>query len=58
MTLDPVIFNCVMIRRMQNPALAMLTGKIKVKGLSRMPRMQRVFREPKLDDQLTGALFA
>ncbi len=30
--LDPVVFNTVMIRRMQNPMLAMLTGKIHVKG--------------------------
>lgn len=28
--LDPVAFNTVMIRRMQHPMLAMLTGKIRV----------------------------
>lgn len=58
MTLDPVTFNCVMIRRMSNPMVAMLTGKVRVKGLTRMGRMQKIFREPKLDDRLTGSLFA
>jgi hypothetical protein len=57
MTLDPVTFNCVMIRRMSNPMLAMLKRKVRVKGLTRMGRMQKIFREPKLDDQLTGSLF-
>jgi len=57
MTLDSVTFNCVMIRRMSNPVLAMLKGKVRVKGLTRMGRMRRIFREPKLDDQLTGSLF-
>lgn len=58
MTLDPVTFNCVMIRHMQNPMLAMLTRKIRVKGMRNMGRMQRILREPGLDDRLTGSLFA
>ncbi len=58
MSLDPVTFNCVMIRPMSSPMLAMLTGRINVKGVARMSRMQKIFREPKLDDRLTGALFA
>ena len=55
--LDPIVFNTVMIRRMQNPMLAMLTGKIRVKGLSRMPLMQKVFSPPSPDKQLTGSLY-
>lgn len=55
--LDPVVFNTVMIRRMQNPMLAMLTGKIRVKGFSKMPLMQKVFAPPTPDKQLTGSLY-
>jgi DinB family protein/SCP-2 sterol transfer family protein len=55
--LDPVAFNTVMIRRMQNPMLAMLTGKIRVKGLSKMPLMQKVFSPPSPDKQLKGSLY-
>jgi hypothetical protein len=55
--LDPVVFNTVMIRRMQNPMLAMLTGKIHVKGFSKMPLMQKVFSPPSPDKQLTGSLY-
>jgi DinB family protein len=55
--LDPVAFNTVMIRRMQNPMLAMLTRKIQVKGLSKMPLMQKVFSPPSPDKQLTGSLY-
>jgi hypothetical protein len=58
MTLDPVTFNCVMIRRMSNPILSMITGRLRVKGLSRMGRMQKIIREPRPDDRLTGSLFA
>jgi hypothetical protein len=55
--LDPVAFNTVMIRRMQNPMLAMLTRKIQVKGFSKMPLMQKVFSPPSPDKQLKGSLY-
>lgn len=57
LTLDPVTFNCVMLRRMQNPMVAMLRRKIKVKGLRSMGRMQKVFRQPGLDERLSASLF-
>jgi putative sterol carrier protein len=46
-----------MIRKMQNPILAMLTGRIRVKGFSKMGRMRRLFPEPTLDQPISGTLF-
>jgi putative sterol carrier protein len=39
-----------MIRQAVNPMLAMLTGKITVKGVSRMGKMRKLFPEPGPDD--------
>jgi putative sterol carrier protein len=48
--MTPDDFNMVMIRQATNPMKAMLTGRIKVKGLMKMPSMRKVFREPKPDE--------
>jgi putative sterol carrier protein len=49
-TMTPDDFNMVMIRQATNPMKAMLTGRVKVKGLVKMPSMRKVFREPKPDE--------
>jgi SCP-2 sterol transfer family/DinB superfamily len=43
-------FNMVMIRQATNPMKAMLTGRIKVRGVTKMPKMRRVFPPPGLDE--------
>jgi putative sterol carrier protein len=50
--LSPDDFNIVMVRQASNPMLAMVTGKIKVKGITKMGTMRKVFAEPGLDDPL------
>jgi SCP-2 sterol transfer family len=46
----PDDFNVVMIRHAVNPMVAMLTGRLKVRGLTRMPKMRSLFPEPGPDD--------
>lgn len=50
MRTTPDNFNLVMIRQISNPMIAMLTGKVKIKGLSKMGRMRKLFPEPGPDD--------
>ncbi|HEX5690451.1 MAG TPA: DinB family protein [Roseiflexaceae bacterium] len=45
------------MRRMQNPMIAMLTGKIRVKGFRNMGTFGKLFAEPK-PDQLLEPVFA
>jgi hypothetical protein len=49
---SPDDMNIVMIRQATNPMLAMVTGKIKVKGFAKMGTMKKLFPEPGLDDPL------
>jgi hypothetical protein len=49
---SPDDFNIVMIRQATNPMVAMLTGKIKVKGVTKMGQMRKLFPEPGPDDPL------
>ena len=49
-TMTPDDFNMVMIRQATNPMKAMLTGRVKVTGLTKMPAMRKVFREPDPDE--------
>lgn len=46
-------FNLAMIRRAVNPAVAMLTGRVRVRGLSKMPRFLRLFPQPQPDQPIT-----
>jgi hypothetical protein len=46
-------FNLAMIRRVVNPAAAMLTGRVRVRGLSKMPRFLRLFPQPPPDQPIT-----
>ena len=41
-----------------NPMLAMLTGKMRVKGFTRMGQMRKLFPPPDPDTPLTLAAFA
>jgi putative sterol carrier protein len=51
--MTPDIFNLAMIRRAINPITAIFTGKVRIRGLTRMPRFQRLFPQPDLDQPLT-----
>jgi putative sterol carrier protein len=46
-------FNLAMIRRAVNPAVAMLTGRVRVRGLSKMPTFVRLFPQPAPDRPIT-----
>ena len=46
-------FNLAMIRRAVNPAVAMFTGRVRVRGLSKMPRFLRLFPQPAPDRPIT-----
>jgi hypothetical protein len=46
-------FNLAMVRRAVNPAAAMLTGRVKVSGLSKMPTFLRLFPQPAPDQPIT-----
>jgi len=48
----PDIFNLAMIRRAINPMVAILTGKVRIRGLTRMPRFVRLFPQPDPDQPL------
>jgi hypothetical protein len=50
--MTPDVFNLAMIRRAINPMVAMLTGKVRIRGLTRMPRFQRLFPQPDPDQPL------
>jgi len=49
----PNEFNIVMVRQAINPMVAMLTGKVKIKGITKMGRMRKVFPEPKPHEPFT-----
>ena len=51
--MSPDTFNLAMIRRAVNPAAAMLTGRVRVRGLSRMPAFLRLFPQPAPDQPIT-----
>jgi hypothetical protein len=51
--MTPDVFNLAMIRRAINPMLAIFTGKVRIRGLTRMPRFQRLFPQPDPDQPLT-----
>jgi hypothetical protein len=46
-------FNLAMVRRAVNPAAAMLTGRVRVRGLSRLPTFLRLFPQPGPDQPIT-----
>jgi len=46
----PTAFNIVLVRQAINPMVAMLTGKVKIRGFTKMGRMRKVFPEPKPDE--------
>ena len=46
-------FNLAMIRRAVNPAVAMFTGRVRVRGLSRLPTFLRLFPQPAPDQPIT-----
>ena len=46
-------FNLAMIRRAVNPAVAMFTGRVRVRGLSKMPTFLRLFPQPAPDQPIT-----
>jgi DinB family protein/SCP-2 sterol transfer family protein len=52
--MSPDSFNLAMIRRAVNPAVAMLTGRVRVRGLSRLPRFLRLFPQPAPDRPITA----
>ncbi len=52
--MDPETF-AKMFKRIQNPMLLMLTGRIKVKGLGKMGQFGKLFPPPKLDEPLLTA---
>jgi putative sterol carrier protein len=51
--MTPDIFNLAMIRRAVNPMVAMLTGRVRIRGLTRMSKFQRLFPQPDPDQPLT-----
>jgi hypothetical protein len=46
-------FNLAMVRRAVNPARAMLTGRVRVRGISKLPRFLRLFPQPRPDQPIT-----
>ena len=46
-------FNLAMVRRSVNPAAAMLTGRVRVRGLAKMPTFLRLFPQPAPDQPIT-----
>jgi putative sterol carrier protein len=54
----PDMWNIVMIRQAVNPMVAMLTGKMRVKGFTKMGKMRKLFPPPSPDQELTLAAFA
>jgi hypothetical protein len=51
--MTPDIVNLAMIRRAVNPMVAMLTGRVRIRGLTRMSKFQRLFPQPDPDQPLT-----
>ena len=51
--MTPDVFNLAMIRRAINPMAAIFTGKVRIRGLTRMSRFQRLFPQPDPDQPLT-----
>lgn len=51
--MSPDTFNLAMIRRAINPMVAMLTGKVRVSGVTRMPMFQKLFPQPQPDQPIT-----
>jgi hypothetical protein len=51
--MSPDSFNLAMIRRVVNPAAAMLTGRVRVRGLSKVPTFLRLFPQPQPDQPIT-----
>jgi SCP-2 sterol transfer family protein/DinB family protein len=51
--MSPDTFNLAMIRRAVNPAVAMFTGRVRVRGLSKMPTFLRLFPQPAPDRPIT-----
>ena len=51
--MSPDTFNLAMIRRAVNPAVAMLTGRVRVRGLSKLPMFLRLFPQPRPDQPIT-----
>lgn len=49
-TMSPDDFNMMLIRQATNPMVGMLSGRVKVKGLMRLPAMRRLFPEPGMDE--------
>ena len=56
-TTTPDMWNIVLLRQAVNPMLAMLTGKMKVKGFTKMGKMRKLFPPPDPDQPLTLAAF-
>jgi hypothetical protein len=51
--MTPDIFNLAMIRQAINPMMAIFTGKVRIRGLTKMSRFQRLFPRPDPDQPLT-----
>lgn len=51
--MSPDTFNLAMVRRAMSPARAMLTGRVRVRGLSKLPRFLRLFPTPRPDQPIT-----
>jgi putative sterol carrier protein len=50
--MTPDIFNLAMIRQAINPMVAIFTGKVRIRGLTKMSRFQRLFPQPDPDQPL------
>jgi hypothetical protein len=51
--MSPDTVNLALVRRAVSPARAMLTGRVRVRGLSKLPRFLRLFPQPRPDQPIT-----